>query len=198
MPFSQVQTIALNYTSLSESDPALHALIESLAKLRFRSQQSENVTLPLADPARPRGTFQWRRALFSFEDRLSRRHFWLSLLMLFATSLAIEAGLTAALLGARSEADSLADVHLYRTMLLLYPLAAVCVKRLHDIGRSGWWALFVAPVEFLDFIGGFIADTRLAGQFELGAPLMVVAVVPYILVGSLPGDSARNRYGYPM
>ena len=31
------------------------------------------------------------------------------------------------------------------TILLLCPILAMCVRRLHDVGRSGWWLLFALP-----------------------------------------------------
>lgn len=61
-------------------------------------------------------------------------------------------------------------VLLYRPVLFL-PSAAVTVRRLHDIGRSGWWGLlWVLPVPIL-------------GWFVL---------VPWLMRPSYPGP---NSYG---
>lgn len=80
--------------------------------------------------------------LFSVEGRITRRDFWLKFyLPAFAMQLAaifIDPGLLAALACAA----------------LLWPAAAVAVKRLHDRGRSGWTYLFIlvpiaGPIWFL-------------------------------------------------
>lgn len=37
-------------------------------------------------------------------------------------------------------------------VFLLVPRLAVCVRRLHDIGKSGWWYL----IELVPYIGAFV------------------------------------------
>jgi uncharacterized membrane protein YhaH (DUF805 family) len=54
-------------------------------------------------------------------------------------------------------------------LLVFVPTIAVSTRRLHDIGRSGWWQLLC----FLPFVGG------------------LVLLVFYVLAGT-PGD---NEYG---
>jgi uncharacterized membrane protein YhaH (DUF805 family) len=51
---------------------------------------------------------------------------------------------------------------------LLVPIVAITVRRLHDTGRSGWWALLL-PV-----------------------PLLAVVVYFFCL---LPGSIGANKYG---
>ncbi len=55
------------------------------------------------------------------------------------------------------------------TLLLLLPSLAVGARRLHDIGRTGWW-LLLALIPFVGWI-----------------PLLIMAV--------LPGTGGPNRYG---
>jgi len=33
--------------------------------------------------------------------------------------------------------------------LLLHPILAIFIKRLHDVGRSGWWAFFILMPPFI-------------------------------------------------
>lgn len=77
------------------------------------------------------------------------------------------------------------------TFWFVYPpvlFAGACVlsKRLHDRGRSGWWAAVIlmaliavwpVPIGFLDFLFGLV---------------IVWAVVE---LGVLPGEQGANRFG---
>ena len=40
---------------------------------------------------------------------------------------------------------------LFRSLLLFLPSLAVAVRRLHDVGRSGWW-LFIMLVPLFGFL----------------------------------------------
>ncbi len=69
---------------------------------------------------------------------------------------------------------------------LFYPGACVLSKRLHDRGRSGWWAALILasvvavwphPETFLDF------------------PFFLVLVWAVVELALLPGEQGSNRYG---
>ena len=75
------------------------------------------------------------------------------------------------------------DVSLVRVLLIvsLWPLAAILVKRLHDLNMRGWWGLT------------FLAGAPIAQA--LGMP----SWIPYLLVAAtlsaLPGRPSNNRFG---
>lgn len=69
---------------------------------------------------------------------------------------------------------------------LFYAGACVLSKRLHDRGRSGWWAALILasvvavwphPESFLDF------------------PFFLVLVWAFVELAVLPGEQGANRYG---
>jgi uncharacterized membrane protein YhaH (DUF805 family) len=69
---------------------------------------------------------------------------------------------------------------------LFYPGACILSKRLHDRGRSGWWAapILVAivaiwphPAGFLDFV------------------FFVFLVWAFVELAAMPGEQGANRYG---
>ena len=69
---------------------------------------------------------------------------------------------------------------------LFYPGACVLSKRLHDRGRSGWWAapilvsivaVWPHPVGFLDFV------------------FFLVLVWAAVELAVMPGEQGSNRYG---
>ncbi len=81
------------------------------------------------------------------------------------------------------------------------PLFSVQVRRLHDVGRSGWWTLpgGLGCSLVLGGVGGLVATNpflpRLAyaAFFALGLPL----AVPFILSLIRPGSVSNNKYGQP-
>lgn len=69
---------------------------------------------------------------------------------------------------------------------LFYPGACVLSKRLHDRGRSGWWAALILvsvvavwphPAGFLDFL------------------FFLVLVWAFVELAAMPGEQGANRYG---
>ena len=75
-------------------------------------------------------------------------------------------------------------------------LIVLCVPRLHDVGRSGWWVGGVLIAEIV------IVVTALASLPEDQA-LMVVGLfslfilVGLVVLGALPGQPGPNRFGPP-
>lgn len=75
------------------------------------------------------------------------------------------------------------DVSFLRVLLLmsLWPFAAILAKRLHDLNRSGWWALAMLTVP------------------HLTKAVAIPGWIPYLLVSAtlsvLPGQEGDNRFG---
>jgi uncharacterized membrane protein YhaH (DUF805 family) len=111
-------------------------------------------------------------ALFSFKGRLRRSEFWLFSSMVFAAMMTA-AGITGELTGI-DVADAANPrglmIQLAAVVLFMWPNLAVCAKRLHDRGLSGWWVL----LSFLPIIGN---------------------VWMLITLGVMRGDNQANRYG---
>lgn len=75
-------------------------------------------------------------------------------------------------------------------------LAIVCIPRLHDIGRSGWWFLLVV---FAALFGGIGAALWVPPEWaELALAGTNVAVLVFIAVlGAIPGQTSDNHFGPP-
>jgi uncharacterized membrane protein YhaH (DUF805 family) len=82
-------------------------------------------------------SFDWQKLLFSFEGRTRRSHFWIGWLIC---------------LGAGVVAGWIPLIGFVISIALIWPNLAITVKRLHDLGMSGW----VAAVPFVANIVGFI------------------------------------------
>jgi uncharacterized membrane protein YhaH (DUF805 family) len=123
------------------------------------------------------GLIDWRELFLSPHGRTARAPFWIGAAALFIVSAIYEAvaGPTLRLL----------------TFWLVYPAllasgACVLSKRLHDRGRSGWWAALV----LLAFV--MIWPNPRAATAVVALPVMIWAVVELAV---LAGEQGANRFG---
>ncbi len=123
------------------------------------------------------GAIDWRELFASASGRAARAPFWIAMALIFAVAVAYEAaaGPTLRLL----------------TFWLIYPVllaAASCViaKRLHDRGRSGWWAALVL------FVVVMIWPEPRGSRAILAFPVLVWA---FVELGLLAGEQGANRFG---
>lgn len=82
----------------------------------------------------------WKYLFLSFEGRIGRQTYWLSLLALFVIGLL--AVLIDVMLGTITE-EGYGLVSGIVGLLSIYAYVAIYVKRWHDRNKSGWWTLIV-------------------------------------------------------
>ncbi len=87
----------------------------------------------------------------TFSGRASRPEFWwyvLALVLLLLVLGVIDGALVAPMLGYEPfQPEAGEPVSTVVALALMLPTIAVCVRRLHDIDRSGWWYLIgLVPV----------------------------------------------------
>jgi uncharacterized membrane protein YhaH (DUF805 family) len=125
----------------------------------------------------------WRR-IFSLEGRIGRAGFfklaWLPLLLIVIPT-------WWALLNAPDGGEAY-DSAFFGGFAFSVVLSFVSVRRLHDLGKPGWWSLvLVAPFIFAYL--PFVSIVILAWP--------VILVVWLLLIGSTAGDEGTNAYGWP-
>lgn len=123
------------------------------------------------------GLIDWRALLVSPAGRISRTPAWIGVGALF-------------LISALYEAAAGTSLRLL-TFWIVYPLllaSAACVlsKRLHDRGRSGWWAALILFALLL------VWPSPHGAAAVLALPVLVWAVVE---LGVLSGEQGANRFG---
>jgi len=143
----------------------------------------------------------WKSLFFSAEGRIGRQAFWIGWLML---------------LGAHVVAGWIPLIGQVIGLIAIFAWVCLCTKRLHDMGRSGWWQLLpvmLGPVliissalsiGFSAILGEIInTDTDWATLAGVGGLLVSVAigflsVAAFTLwVGVSEGQAGENRYGEP-
>ena len=100
---------------------------------------------------------------FAFEGRSSRGAYWwvtLALVILTIITMMIDG-----ILFPGNPATPVSNIF---SLLTLVPSISVSVRRLHDIGRSGWWVLLV---------------------------FTIIGIIPIIFWACKPGDRAENKFG---
>jgi uncharacterized membrane protein YhaH (DUF805 family) len=135
----------------------------------------------------------WVGLFLRLDGRIGRKAFWLGFL-------AVVGGLLVADMMTRGVGAAA-----LLTILLLYPLVAVMVKRLHDRGRSGWWAAVVAAPVGVSILAALIA--RFVGFGEVGiqaaakggiwVSVAVLAAVAIVELGFRRGDPGYSEHGPP-
>ncbi len=101
--------------------------------------------------------YDWKTALLKFDGRLRRQDFWISFLIIFGISVVLGwIPLLGTLIG----------------LALIWPNIAITVKRLHDMGKTGWLTL-------VPYVGGII-----------GAIVMVVGGAGAFMAAAATGDAS--------
>ncbi len=75
-------------------------------------------------------------------------------------------------------------------------LILVCVPRLHDIGKSGWWAGGFFLAEIVIAVISFATLPLKLATVPLGLFVVIVAGL-MIWLGAIAGDPLANRFGEP-
>lgn len=152
--------------------------------------------------------------IFSFEGRIGRRTYWLTIVPVTIAVHAMAAAplvLFESIIGSESQEMPVSFLIAgFAAQLVwlagLWPMLAVASKRSHDRNKRGWWLVVWWLLPFCLFFGGFGHDflddpntVRSAGNFSTGS-IMMFASLPIALwgiveLGILPGTKGPNRFG---
>ena len=86
----------------------------------------------------------------NFSGRARRKAYWM--FVLFYVIFAFVAGVLDGILGTVNPKTGMGAIGGLYIFLMLLPLIALSIRRLHDTDRSGWWFL----INFVPLIGGLV------------------------------------------
>ncbi|HEV2533341.1 DUF805 domain-containing protein [Phenylobacterium sp.] len=134
------------------------------------------------------------KRLWAFRGVAGRDEYWAILIVIgvvsrLTTTLGVSSGPTAAVF---------ASILVLLIALLIH--AAVAVRRLHDRGKSGWWALlFVGAGEVVGAASASMAALSWSPALVASALVVVgIALWGFIELAVLPGRQGPNRYLDPV
>jgi uncharacterized membrane protein YhaH (DUF805 family) len=87
------------------------------------------------------------RRVFDFNGRTARGAFWYPFGLLWVVSVIVRFG--------AADSGPAALVLSFVSLALLVPIVAICVRRLHDLNRSGWWVLLSFSMGWLVLLWWF-------------------------------------------
>ena len=143
----------------------------------------------------------WKSLFFSAEGRIGRQAFWIGWLVL---------------LGVQVVAGWIPVIGHALGLVALFAWVCLCTKRLHDMGRSGWWqvlpivlgpVLIIASALSIGFsaVLSEVANTDLdwatmagVGGLLVSLATAFVVVIGFTLwVGTAASEPGENRFGEP-
>lgn len=116
--------------------------------------------------------FDWQKLLFSFEGRTRRSHFWIGWLIC---------------LGLGVVAGWIPILGMFISLALIWPNLAITVKRLHDMGHTGWlaalpWVINILGLVFI-FTSVGVSAIFNAAALENEDPAAILALLGPLLGG---------------
>ena len=129
----------------------------------------------MADPHHPAGVAEPSGVFWWLKGRAGRREYWAHVALLFAASFLL------------AYAPSIIKISLSVVLMFLQ------IRRIHDLGRSGWWAVAatVAPIVL-------IVPVMMVASLEVATITGVILELLLIgAIGAAPGDADDNRFGPP-
>lgn len=151
--------------------------------------------------ARPaQGGIDWSALFWSMDGRIRRSHFWAAWGILFAANFLL---------------SWIPLIGFVVSLVLIWPSIAIQTKRLHDMGKTGWFQLLPYATWVVAFIVavsaiGLTAVSNPDG-FENGDPaaifsalgplaiafvLVLLGSIGYLIwIGATEGQPGRNRFG---
>lgn len=145
------------------------------------------------------GGIDWSKLFFSPDGRIRRSHYWAGWGILFGIGLVL---------------GFIPFVGQLIALATIWPNICIHSKRLHDMGRTGWWQLLpigTAIVLIVAVIATVGASAAAGGNFNadnmdpttavvIGLSALIYLVVSigfWIWVGATPGERGPNRFGPP-
>ena len=148
-----------------------------------------------------------------FEGRARRKEYWWFTLFNAIISMVLVIGWLIPIFklgfnAAASGADDIDEMEIINTvirspfiyiyivyyMAILIPSLAVTVRRLHDIGKSGFWCFLICGGSILGSIGSVFSELNIAIYLVMSLACMAIAVIALVWLFT-DSQYGPNKYG---
>jgi len=119
-----------------------------------------------------------------FSGRATRKEFWIFFLYNSILEFAF---------GHAEKTGLLVTVY---SLFIITPFFAVTIRRMHDLGKSGWWALIFLLIIILDNILSLFGFPAIASsQYYPYLFIFILGMLVFMIIMALPGNKGTNKYG---
>ena len=133
--------------------------------------------------------FAWRP---SFKGRLTRKTYWgMTLIPVVVVSLFGVVQLQ----DEANTSDVMVFVVLFALLFFFVWGMGVTVRRLHDIGKSGWWLLLIVPLNIFLFLFYYAILDSIGNTQNIYLVLFVTFFLPCIILGLIDSSPGANKWG---
>jgi uncharacterized membrane protein YhaH (DUF805 family) len=136
-----------------------------------------------------------------FKTRSSRQEYWMFVLFNFLFSILAQViDLQLGIEIFRIEKEVVGPVALVYNLAVFIPTLAVTVRRLHDIGKSGWYilspvGLMIAGTLLVFLLTAFLGENFLVLMTILLGLIFLGILVWFITLMATPGKPGPNKWG---
>ena len=157
--------------------------------------------------------FKCLKQYADFSGRARRKEYWWFMLINFIIGFALMLGLMIPMFkmgfnAAASGAEDIDEMEMMLTILknpfmyiyiiyyfaVLIPSIAVTVRRLHDIGKSGYWAIFIYGSALLSYVAQLFQITSNVAFILFGLASFVIIIISLVWMFT-NSDYGPNQYG---
>lgn len=140
---------------------------------------------------------------FNIRGRASRSEYWN--FVLFSVLIMILVSVGAVVLGAAFFQDAALEAVGFTVLIVVFiyvfafavPLTTMQVRRVHDIGQSGWWVFVVFALGVAANFAGFtsFATSQPAAEFSIINAIANLASFALLIANILPSQAGDNKFG---
>ena len=157
--------------------------------------------------------FKCLKQYADFSGRARRKEYWWFMLINFIIGFALMLGLMIPMVkmgfnAAASGAEDIDEMEVMLTIMknpfmyiyiiyyfaVLIPSIAVTVRRLHDIGKSGYWAIFIYGSALLSYVAQLFQITSSVAFILFGLASFVIIIISLVWMFT-NSDFDSNQYG---
>ncbi len=146
----------------------------------------------------------WKFVFLSLKGRIARSTWWFGVIGLTITAIVMLVLL--AFLGDLLEVShGVVGLVLFLLMLATFlawimGLLALCVKRLQDRGKSGWWLAALYGISFIGVTAMQLGLTQAGGHLTVIGEALLFGTIGmtlwfFVYLGFLKGTTGENRFG---